>query len=111
MKDIEELRTQDNILSDIDKCIDQVKRFVNYEPRLEDLINMLNTIRIEAEGLDNIWKDTMSNFERGYVMKKRGLNFSKVGAGKDKGLLIKGPGYYLWGLTENEINFLLKEEE
>lgn len=102
---------RDKLLSDLETCINNLSddlwtetEITNiHRMKLHTTIGVLRRCCVETEGLDNIWTDTMTDYEKASIMKERGFTLTQVG----DGIMINFLGYHLWDLTKEEITDLL----
>ena len=78
------------------------------EDVIENYSNFLTILKIDLEGLDNIWNENMSDFEKSMTLKQRGVRFSKTGPDT---ITAFHSEVSFQGLTEGQIHYLIEVEE
>lgn len=73
------------------------------ETRITEVVGILRRCLVRAEGLEHIWADEITDYEKASIMKERGFKLTKI----DNAIRIDYLGYYLRDLTEKEITELL----
>lgn len=88
------------VARDIKECIETLEK----EPQdFTDVIGILRRCAFEVEGIENIWRDDITSFQKATIAIDRGFDIEKQ---HQNGVLIKYLGYYLWGLTDPQIDIL-----
>ena len=79
------------VARDIKECIETLEK----EPQdFTDVIGILRRCAFEVEGIENIWRDDMTSFQKATIAIDRGFDIEKQ---HQNGVLIKYLGYYLMG--------------
>lgn len=88
------------IIRDIEKCIETLET----EPQdFTEVIGILRRCAFEIEGVENIWTDGMSNYQKAVTAIERGFDIKEV---YPDGILILYFGYHLYEFTDTEIKAL-----
>lgn len=85
----------------IQECINTLEKIEDCNPELEKVKGVLRVALLEIDGLNSVWNEKMTDFEKAKAMKERG--FKIVRTFSRDGVYIEFLGYYLWDLTREEI--------
>ena len=88
------------VARDIKECIETLEK----EPQdFTAVIGILRRCAFEVEGVENIWTDGMSNYQKVVTAIERGFDIREV---YPDGILILYLGYHLYEFTDTEIKAL-----
>lgn len=97
---------KDSIAHDINCCIENIQSVPIYDERYEESVGRLRRALVEIDGLENIWTEDMSDFEKACIMKERGFELVAVGSKSKPGIMVKYLGYHLWDLDDQQVRML-----
>lgn len=103
---------KESVISDIQRCIENIESVPIHDPKYEESVGLLRRALVNIEGLENIWTEGMTDFQKGCVMKARGFKIRPVSGYSNTsgcGVVVSYLGYHLWGLTKTEFDILIKE--
>ena len=89
----------DKVVRDIGKCIKTLLG-LDQSREIEEVIGVLRRCAFNIEGIDNIWTEDMTDYQK--VEKAIEMGFDVEGKYPD-GLVLLYLGYYFWGFTDSEL--------
>ena len=82
---------------------DSIETLTKEAPDLTDVISILRRSAFKVEGPENIWREDMTSYQKACIAIDRGFDIERR---HPNGILIRYLGYYLWGLTDPQIDTL-----
>lgn len=94
------MHNKHTVINDLNKCIQALET----EPHdFREIIGILRRCTFEVEGIENIWTDDMSNYQKAVTAIERGFDIAEV---YPDGILILYLGYHLYDFSKTEIKAL-----
>jgi len=109
-------RSDEVIMEELEEVYDDLVAQYNFaketgegqdEFRLRDILGTIRRCILYVEGLENVWNEEMSGYQRAVEMVKRGFNFESRFSGDGKeGIVITYLGYHIWDIESHELKAL-----
>ena len=92
----------------------KAEKYIYIDVHIEDALGIIQRCIIESEGLENIWKEGMSDYEKVAQLIYRGCTIrvnNRDSANQLNSILVKYVGYHFHNITDTELERLKKLEE
>ena len=90
---------------------EEEKRFL-WKQKYRDTRGVLLRVMLDIEGIESIWTDDMTNYEKVVKAIEYGFSFTtKWQSGEKTGIMIDYLGYHLWDFSESEVKELKMVEK